>query len=311
MKKTLIALAAIAAVGAASAQVTVYGKLDVGVSNTSAGGTVVGVNQWENSRFGIKAEQEVSKGLKAMVNLEGKLSTDTGTMAGFDRVATVGLTGGFGTLTMGTQWTPYDNATWTADALEYNGFTPFAGGFWNYDNGNNTTYYGNAKNSIQYATPDMNGFQAIILTAPNVPVGGTTLYTSYSGIGLNYAKGPFVVNFATQSYNATAAAPTVNTWVLALNYNVGAANLYGGFNSASDGPKTETGYTFGVKVPMGKDSVSVGYANDKKSVGGVDTTKGAWGAQYIKSLNAATVAYFGIQSVDSVNKTAAGLRINF
>ena len=49
MKKTLIALAAIAAVGAASAQVTVYGKLDVGVSNTSAGGTVVGVNQWENS----------------------------------------------------------------------------------------------------------------------------------------------------------------------------------------------------------------------------------------------------------------------
>ncbi|NBT92518.1 MAG: porin, partial [Betaproteobacteria bacterium] len=63
MKKTLIALAAIAAVGAASAQVTVYGKLDVGVSNTSAGGTVVGVNQWENSRFGIKAEQEVSKGL--------------------------------------------------------------------------------------------------------------------------------------------------------------------------------------------------------------------------------------------------------
>jgi len=28
-------------------------------------------------------------------------------------------------------------------------------------------------------------------------------------------------------------------------------------------------------------------------------------------LNKATVAYFGIQSVDSVNKTAAGLRINF
>ena len=77
MKKTLIALAAIAAVGAASAQVTVYGKLDVGVSNTSAGGTVVGINGWENSRFGVKAAQDVGGGLKASVNLEGKLSTDT------------------------------------------------------------------------------------------------------------------------------------------------------------------------------------------------------------------------------------------
>jgi len=311
MKKTLIALAAIAAVGAASAQVTVYGKLDVGVSNTSAGGTVVGINGWENSRFGVKAAQDVGGGLKASVNLEGKISDNVGKMTGFDRVATVGLSGGFGTLTMGTQWTPYDNATWTADALEYNGFTPFAGGFWNYDNGNTTNYYGNAKNSIQYVTPDMNGFQAIILTAPNVAAGGTTYNTSYSGIGLNYAKGPFVMNFATQSFNYTPAGATVNGWVLALNYNVGAANLYGGFNSNTDGALTETGYTFGVKVPMGKDSVSVGYAQDKQSTGGVDKTKGAWGAQYIKGLNKSTVAYFGIQSVDSVNKTGAGLRLDF
>ena len=321
MKKSLIALAAIAAVGAASAQVTVYGKLDVGVSNTSAGGTVIGVNTWETSRFGVKAEQKEA-GLTFSVNLEGKISNGAGAFGGFDRTATVGVSGGFGTVTIGSQWTPFDNAIWTSDALEYNGFTPLAGlkAAWNYDLGNAPNMYGNAINSIQYATPDMGGFQAIILTAPNNG-GAFSGAKDYSGIGLNYAKGPLTINFATQSFSG-AGTPTSNSNVLSFQYNMGTAIVMGGVVNSDSGSNTgwgaanwnagtDKGYIVGVKVPMGNNSVSVGFSGNTNSVSGKDKTINSWGAQFIQGLTKSTKAYYGIQSVDGVNKTGAGLQYNF
>ena len=323
MKKTLIAIAAIAAMGAASAEVTLYGKVDMGVSNTSANGTSVGISGWETSRFGVKASEAVA-GLTLSANLEGKIQDDVGKFAGFDRVATVGVAGAFGAVTVGTQWTPFDNAVWTTDSLEYNGFTPLKGlkAAWNYDVGNTTNGYGNAKGSIQYATPDMNGFQAIVLIAPNVKDAYADS-ANYSGVGLNYTKGPLVINFATQSQSgnmvkdasdnySNVSTATVTSNVVAVNYNIGAANLYGGMvNSDNGAGTTDKGYIMGVKVPMGADSVSLGYASNKNAVAGAEKTIGAWGAQYIKSLSKAAVAYVGVQSVDTVNKTGAGVRYAF
>jgi len=334
MKKSLIAIAAIAAVGAASAQVTVYGKLDAGVTN-NASSTKFGMNVWETSRLGVKASEKAGD-LTLSVNLEGKLY-DGGANAnnetdgqvgfkGFDRTATVGVSGAFGTVTIGNQWTPFDNAVWATDALEYNGFTPLAGGMWNTDIGN--TGMGNAKSSFQYATPDISGFQAFILAAPNV-TGNTQGSTNYSGIGINYAKGPLVINFATQTQSGSFtpavggaaatqnATATQNSNVFAINYNLGVATLYGGVVNSDNGVNgnansRESGMTVGAKMPLGADSVSIGFAQNRTTRPGlVDTTVGAWGAQYIKSLSKAAVAYVGIQGVDSVNKTGLGIRYNF
>ncbi len=327
MKKTLIALAAIAAVGAASAQVTVYGQLDVGINNTSAGGTVVGISGLQTSRFGVKAAQALG-GVTVSAVLEGEIGAGTAVFKGFDRTAKIGIGGSFGTVTMGNQWTPFDNAVWTADSLEYSKFTPLAGmqAAWWYDVGN--TGMGNAKNSLQYATPDMNGFQAFVLVAPNVNA-NTQGSTNYSGIGLNYSKGPLTINFATQSMDgsfkpasdgwvtpatkaAQVATPTNNSNIISVQYNLGMATIAGGLvNNDTGAGETDRGYILGVKVPMGADSVSVGFSSNKNSVGGKDTTKGAWSAQYVKAIGKAAQAYFGIQSVDSVNKTGAGLRLNF
>ncbi len=320
MKKTLIALAAIAAVGAASAQVTIYGKLDVGVSNTSAGGTVIGVNQWETSRLGLKAEQKEG-GLTFSANLEGKISNDAGAFGGFDRVATVGVAGSYGAVTLGSQWTPFDNAVWTSDALEYNGFTPLKGlkAAWNYDLGNAPNMYGNAVNSFQYATPVMSGFQGIVLVAPNAS-GAFSGAKDYTGFGLNYANGPLTINFATQAFSGTGT-PTANSNVLSFQYNMGVATVTGGLVNSDKGSNTawgadgnagtDKGYILGVKYPMGADSVSVGFSGNTNSVSGREKTINSWGAQYIMALSKPTVAYFGYQSVDSVGKTGAGIRYNF
>ena len=179
--------------------------------------------------------------------------------------------------------------------------------------------YGNAINSIQYATPEMNGFQAIILSAPNV-AGAFSGAKNYSGVGLNYAAGPLTVNFATQAFSGVVT-PTANSNVLSFQYNMGTAIVMGGLVNSDKGSNiawgddgnagTDKGYIVGVKVPMGMNSVSVGFSANANSVSGKDKTINAWGAQFIQGLTKSTVAYYGIQSVDTVNKTGAGIRYNF
>ena len=55
------------------------------------------------SRWGIKGQSEVSEGLTAVYNFEHKISTNDASQPG-GRLANVGLSGGFGTLTLGQIW---------------------------------------------------------------------------------------------------------------------------------------------------------------------------------------------------------------
>lgn len=325
MKKTLIAIAAMAAAGASFAQVTVYGKLDAGLFNTSAGGTSVGLGGYETSRFGIKGEEKVG-GLTLSAQLEGKVYGDgadgQAAFVGFNRTATVGVSGSFGTVTIGNQWSPLDNAIWTADATEYSKFSSLAATTaWNYDVGN--TGMGNAKGSVQYATPVIGGFQGIVLSAPNVN-GNTQGATNYTGLGLNYANGPLVINFATQAYSGsfTPGNPgvqnntaTVNSNVLAVNYDFGVAKAYGGLINTDTGDVVkgkDASYTVGVAVPFGADSLRLSYAANKTSVtGAADNTISAWAALYLKPLSKAAMGYAGVGSLNSVNTTGVGIRYNF
>ena len=319
MKKTLIAIAALAAAGASFAQTTVYGKVDAGLFNTTTGGTAVGFGGYEGSRFGVKA-QEAAGGMTYSIQLEGSVSDGAdgqATFVGFNRTATLGVAGSMGALTIGNQWTPFDNAVWTADATEYSKFTSLkATTAWNYDVGN--TGMGNAKGSVQYTTPVVNGFQGIVLSAPNV-AGNTQGATNYSGVGVNYGNGPLVVNFATQAMSSNGG-PTANSNVLAVNYDFGAAKAYGGVintDSGTTGGGKDASYTVGVAVPFGADSLRVSYAGNKTSyTTGADLTSNAWAALYLKPLSKAAMGYAGMGSVSAgsasaVNTTGVGIRYNF
>ena len=225
--------------------------------------------------------------------------------------------GSFGALTIGNQWTPFDNAVWTSDATEYSKFTSLkATSAWNYDVGN--TGMGNAKSSVQYTTPVVNGFQGIVLSAPNV-AGNTQGATNYSGIGINYGNGPLVINYATQAMSSNGG-PTANSMVLAVNYDFGAAKAYGGLINTDSGTTIagkDASYTVGVAVPFGADSLRVSYAGNKTSITGqADTTSNAWAAMYLKPLSKAAMGYAGVGSLSAgsasaVNTTGVGIRYNF
>lgn len=115
MKKTLVALAALSAMcaTASAADVTVYGKVDVGLAFTSIdNGKDSRVNQLSEqsgqtagSRWGIRGVEDLGDGYKVGFKLEGGFNVDSGTMAQgnrlFGRQASLFIEGGFGNLKFG------------------------------------------------------------------------------------------------------------------------------------------------------------------------------------------------------------------
>ena len=88
MQKTLIALALLAAAGAASAQssVTVYGKIDLGLvidSGASAGKSVrLSSGVTGGSRLGFKGSEDLGDGYKAAFQLETGFCADSAAPVG-------------------------------------------------------------------------------------------------------------------------------------------------------------------------------------------------------------------------------------
>jgi predicted porin len=174
MKKSLIALAVLAAAGAAQAQstVTLYGLADIWVGSvketttiggvsTSARTTKVDSGGFNTSRFGLKGSEDLGGGLKANFQLEQGFNMDNGTSqvtgTAFNRQAWVGLSGGFGEVQLGRVWTSYDDirssANDTFNANIASSFSTWVG------------YNDRTSNGIKYLTPSFGGISGSVTYA--------------------------------------------------------------------------------------------------------------------------------------------------
>jgi len=347
MKKTLIAIAAIAAMGVASAEVTLYGKLDAGVSsNTKDGatdqGAVFGSGNYETSRIGVKGSSVIADGVKGMFQVEGGLGATDGSFSNFGREAFLGLTGSFGTVAVGRMWTPYDSAF--NDAMEYNGFSAMGKAFYKGAHGDNgMDGSGASKNGIQYTSPSYSGFNAVVMYSNNADATGSVSASNYMGLGMNYANGPFTVNLATEKvltnlHNVATPAAGVglastggsytNAWILAGSYDLGVAKVFAAAEGATAdgfvaGSAKDTGYSIGASYPLDKaTTLGLGYAQETTTLAGyADGKSSSIGIQAVYAWNAATAIYGGYLSADTTalgsstsvkeSKIAAGVRYNF
>jgi predicted porin len=105
MKNTILATMLALAATAASAQVSVYGRLSEFVDSTKTGTTTVKSLVNDSSRIGIRAEEKLGTGLTARVVVETSIAADdpkTGasTQLG-DRQSTVGLASRHGSVDLG------------------------------------------------------------------------------------------------------------------------------------------------------------------------------------------------------------------
>ena len=302
MKKTLVALAALAVVGAASAQstVTLFGSIDASVgvrelkqtgvfpgSAASDVGAEVMSGQQNGSRWGMRGTEDLGGGMSANFNLTNGFNVDTAFMAQggrlFGREAWVGLAGGFGALTFGRQVTIMANGPWAT-----------TGGYANYDAWASTTInggFGNAASiatdnvrkdsSVQYQTPNMGGFTGTLMWAPGengVAKGANG--TTYWSLGLGYVNGPINVQFAYESDKVAGAAqaPSVvgknqKNWAIAGLYNLGIASVSASYERSSLATADDKGYAFGVSAPLGPVSLDFEYAYEKTTIGGAKASK--------------------------------------
>ncbi|MDZ4124488.1 MAG: porin [Hydrogenophaga sp.] len=297
MKKTLIALAAVAATSASFAQstVTLSGTIDVGIEKRFSGdSTQMTANRNGTSNWTLSGAEDLGGGLKAVFQISTSFNSDTGTVSSTDGLGNngmfVGLTGGFGTLRAGRPVnTLYGNAMFangTKGVSLHDANTVVSGTF-----DNNTALLapalrqgkvGNAANSVyvsnavQYHSPRFGGVQVQVEYAPSERVGAK----AGMGLAVRYDAGPLSVSFtnykgagtAAVAATATASAVAANLSPKAVNqlaaaYDFGVAKLFvtyrdqGGLASGED-----TAYALGVTAPVGPGSVYASY-NVNEQVG--------------------------------------------
>ena len=248
MKKTLVALAAVAATSAAFAEVTVFGIVDQAVirtktstsSVTTIGGMLTG------SELGFKGSEDLGNGLKADFQVHFSPSIDN-SAAPTGYQSHVGLSGGFGGVRIGQFFSPsfFNNVTY--DGI---GMAPVASSV-AYVNGGGKL----ASNAIEYTLPAIvSGLGVSYMNAQGETannIGGMT------NLRVNYAVGAFSIGYATDTTNTSATVDTKSS-SLGASYDLGLAKVSMlQTDSKPTGGSTTKGSAFAVSVPFGATSFTL------------------------------------------------------
>ncbi len=259
MKKTLIALAALASTAAfAQSSVTLYGVADAGISKStgsSAKLSSASLMNNGNSRWGVRGTEDLGGGLKAGFNFEQGVNLQDGSLAQsgpgpFSRAAWMNLSGGFGEIRLGRTLNPsfYAAAAWElTGAANYsvvvNQFGAVLGGIRN-------------SSQIAYTSPNMGGFSATIGYVMKGNDANSAVDGEQSKVDMNaiYANGPLSVAFG---YNK--AQESEKNWHLGARYNFGMFTLAGGYIDPQGDAK---GFTIGGAVKAGPVDLVLDVARD-------------------------------------------------
>lgn len=304
MKKSLIALAVLAASGAAMAQssVTLFGIVDAGVGRVSAGGTsVTGVTNGglATSRLGFRGEEDLGGGLKAGFWLEGAVQNDTGTGAGsgaagpgfeFKRRSTVSLMGGFGEVRLGRDLTVGYLNSLAADVFGDVGVG--ASIVKNHFAGVIETRKGNG---ISYILPsNLGGFygQVQYVFGEQLSSAAYDKAGDYLGARLGYRNGRLDTAIGFAKGRGASAAQDVDQFNVFASYDLGVAKAFIGFNQEKDNAPVELkyqSYVLGLTAPVGPGTVRVSYNDVDLKNSADDAQKFAIG--YVYDLSKRTAIY--------------------
>ena len=335
MKKSILALAvlgAMAGTAAAQSSVTVYGIVDAGFV-AERGGAAGSVNKLTSgiasgSRIGFKGTDDLGGGLSALFLLENGFNVDGGSLGQggllFGRQAFVGLSGGFGTVTLGRQYTPQYLTLAFVD--------PFITGMLG-DAANIMPNTGNGAsrmdNAIKYATKDLSGFSAELAYGFG-EVADDNSAGRQLGAAIAYKGGPLAVRLGYHNRNNDTAT-VKNTsdgksTLLGATYDFGIAkahaaygvnkglnssplrntsNPYGSLVAPTASTKSDD-WLFGVTVPLGVHTIRASYVHkNDKTAANQDASQ--WGLGYLYALSKRTDLYASYAHIS--NKNGAGYTV--
>ncbi len=234
MRKSTLALAvgaALAVSAVALADTTLYGsgRVSVDYTDTNApegSGLPDPPSNWDlvnnASRLGVKGSEDLGDGLSAIYTFEFGVNVTEGGNFNSNRQKFVGLKGGFGQVSLGTQYTPYYNVTGITDI--FNSIKTFDIDAYLYPDAANRE-----ANSVYYATPDFGGFSGeamIVMSGLNTASNGIDNWNA----ALKYQNGPLFAGLtyaAFEGFKLDTGEVLDNTHLfgLGLGYQIGDFSL--------------------------------------------------------------------------------------
>ncbi len=293
MKNKLLALTALSLVasGTFAQSVTVYGVLDTGIMTQSKNATNVNLTTNAGSKtsmlsggihpsiWGLTGTEDLGGGLKANFNLQSHISVDTGdsnilSQGIFTRSANVGLSGSFGSLTLGRV---YDPAFLSFGLTDPAGFRESFSG----------------STAIQTATAaSRSGLRSD--ASPDTYIFDRAGVFNSNAVVYSYAANGFGFN-AMYSFGEKAGNSSANEVMsLSMTYKgpILFSATYGTAKNAS-GQKTGNVYSTGVGYPMGNLTLKANYMNGKADDNSHENQTWTVGGDYKVSANGLIrAAYF-------------------
>ncbi len=315
MKKSLVALAALAATGAfAQSSVTISGNMSLGVNSTSGASKSTTINAMDTSnsnRINVIAVEDLGGGMKLTGRVDNRLDTDNGARTTGDMF--VQIDGGFGTIKVG-QYTFASHAGWNSGAANTVAATA-------------TTAQTLSGKVASFTTPSLSGLTVSAALDLDTSTGGV----GQNGWGLkfNYATGPIGAQLSYTLAPVIVAGDTASKATgLAVSYDFGIAKVFynqtnvtagttgtaAGSSATLDTNPVQTtnvarsGASLSVSVPMGAATLRAGYMNNK---GDASTStvvdRATVGVDYALSKRTSLVAEFAQnkQAVTGANRSNA------
>ncbi len=297
MKKSLVALAALAATGAfAQSTVTVSGGLALAVGTTEFGMNKSGAQiARQTGNIAFKGTEDLGNGLKANFEVQTTVgqaavtNADTNvakqrTLLG-DRGAYVNLQGGFGTAQVGRSATAV-RALWGAIG-DVSGLGVVSGlsasssassangtdGNLTYSTGgdeNARVIYGDTyANQINYVSPSFSGFTAAIGLAPVQQsadgIGNTAANKDTYSYSLQYATGPIAAAYNLTDAKGGTAPYKLHTLLASYDFGVAKVGLTHQAVKLASGVNPGNGTALTASVPFGPGNFALGYGKRSAS----------------------------------------------
>jgi predicted porin len=312
MKKTLVAMAALAAVSAfAQSSVTLYGRVDAGFfsSKTLGGVRQTGIDNGNNvgltgSRWGMRGTEDLGGGLKAGFKVEARFNVDNGAQtsstAFYNGETFVNLSGGFGTVKLGRMFSAFDDLR--AIAVSKNNFdaawTPVGDAYGVGING----YTVRMPNAIKYESPSFGGISGAIGHSFGENKTATQSASSVTDLHVKYANGPLAVGFGLQNEKPVGNGAKTKHNAISASYDLGVVALSGGYNNSKINNVKDRDLSLGVTVPLGAAAISAGIANSRSKVGNAAASKGTgFGISATYAMSKRTTLYTGFKSTENKN----------
>ncbi|WP_254224004.1 porin [Burkholderia multivorans] len=296
------------AMAQAQSSVTLYGTVDSGLlwqsrTPNGGGGTVSALDGgWSPSFWGMMGTEDLGAGYKVHFKLEGGMSMTNGSIGNsngglFGRNAYVGMSGPFGQLNAGLQYSPFVLSVYSSDPR---GLPLFSSALIPYlDNFVITGLFDS--NALVYTSPTIAGLSGSVEYAFG-NVAGSFAAGRHISAALNYNNGPVS---ATASYfeakDATSGLTTFRGENIGAGYRLGPVTMKLAFTKYRN-PSSDAGlanvnvYTAGAEWDVNSVVIlnAAVYASRDRNVTANKSMLYAAGAQYLLSKRTTLYAQVGV-----------------